>query len=130
LFWEEDRENSLDFWIHGNASYQKSVNVWDVITRAVVSLTGWEMLCEIRSTDAPTGTLLYTLSTANGKISLGENPDLGIFTFNFPSADVLNFTWTTGYFDVLYLPEGGDWLWLYSAQAHVAPGVSDPTDYS
>ena len=82
-----------------------AVLTWRNEAAALVDLTGYTAEMDVRSTRIDSGTQLLTLTTSNGRITLGGAA--GTITLTISAADTAALTAQTGWYDLIVTTSGG-----------------------
>lgn len=107
----------LNLPIEQGATFSKRI-VWRDKNKRPVNLTGYTAKMQVRTSVSST-TVLYELSTENGRISM---PGGGVIQLDIPASDTDNIQ--AGVYDLkLYAPSGQE-IRLIEGKVTVSPGVT------
>jgi hypothetical protein len=94
-----------NFVIWQGATFKKRINLFtDANAEVPWNLTGYSALLEIRPEPKST-TVLFTLSTANNRIDLGDTN--GTIDLLIDDTDTAELPWTAGVYDLTITSSGG-----------------------
>jgi len=99
-----------------------TVLTWRNEAAALVNLTGYTAEMDVRTTNEDTGTQLLTLTTSNGRISLGGAA--GTITLTISATDTALLTAQTAWYDLLLVSGAGTVTPLFEGVFVIGPRVT------
>ena len=94
---------------------------WQSKTGKPVNLTGWTAAMELRAAKDELSPVLFTLSTANGRITMTSKGVIDLFISD-EDTDTLEFE--KAYYDLVLTAPNGDRVRLLEGEVKTSPGVT------